>query len=166
MNGTIPMTNSEQTPDVVGYDSRIIDLAAIAAKAAGKNANVAPQLLLADITFTLADAVEDGRISLGQRSEGDVERDPICANCGCFKSAHEDDEGELICPRPATRFQPATLSPCSRCRELEEAASHLADEMDGLLPYLASHSWRLDRLHDAVAKVRALLTKQGDQSDA
>jgi hypothetical protein len=49
----------------MSYDKRINDLAAIAAAAAGKNARVAPQLLLGDITFALADAVEDGRIVLG-----------------------------------------------------------------------------------------------------
>lgn len=49
----------------MAYDKRITDIAAIAALAAGKNAEVAPQLLLADITFTLADAVEDGRLILG-----------------------------------------------------------------------------------------------------
>jgi hypothetical protein len=49
----------------MAYDQRITDIAKIAAVAAGKNANVAPQLLMADITFTLADAVEDGRLILG-----------------------------------------------------------------------------------------------------
>lgn len=49
----------------MAYDKRITDLAAIAAAAAAKNATTAPQLLMADITFTLADAVEDGRIILG-----------------------------------------------------------------------------------------------------
>lgn len=49
----------------MGYDKRITDLAAEAALAAAKNARVAPQLLMADITFVLADAVKDGRILLG-----------------------------------------------------------------------------------------------------
>lgn len=40
---------------------------------------------------------------------------------------------------------------------MRAAASHLADEMDGLLPYLASHNWRLDRLYKAVSDVRATL---------
>lgn len=35
-----------------------------------------------------------------------------------------------------------------------DAALHLADEMDGLIPYLANHSWRVDRLVDAVRAVR------------
>lgn len=49
----------------MGYDHRITDIAAIAAVAAGKNASVAPQLLTADFTFTVADAVKDGRLILG-----------------------------------------------------------------------------------------------------
>jgi hypothetical protein len=71
----------------MAYDKRITDLAAQAAVAAAKNANVAPQLLLADITFTLADAVNDGRITLG-RKRFDWERffnryiAPVCIACG------------------------------------------------------------------------------------
>lgn len=53
----------------MAYDKRITDLAAIAAVAAAKNAQTAPQLLMADITFTLADAVEDGRIILGRHGD-------------------------------------------------------------------------------------------------
>lgn len=53
------------------YDTRITDIAKIAAAAAGKNARCAPQLLFADITFTLADAVEDGRLILGALRDSD-----------------------------------------------------------------------------------------------
>jgi len=45
-------------------DTRLQDLAKIAAEGAGKNAGVAPQLLFADIMFMLVDAVEDGRLLL------------------------------------------------------------------------------------------------------
>lgn len=61
----------------MAYDKRITDLAAKAAEAAAKNAKIAPQLLVADITFVLADAVSDGRISLGSEplsDDGLVER--------------------------------------------------------------------------------------------
>lgn len=53
----------------MAYDTRITDLARIAAIAAGRNAGVVPQLLMADFTFAIADAVEDGRIILGRLKE-------------------------------------------------------------------------------------------------
>lgn len=69
-------TPKDETADALRpYDSRIIDLAKIAALAAAKNARVAPQLLMADITFTLVDAVEDGRIALPALSDRAAERE-------------------------------------------------------------------------------------------
>jgi hypothetical protein len=71
----------------MAYDKRITDLAALAAVAAAKNAGTAPQLLMADITFVLAGAVEDGRITLG-RKRFDWERffhryvAPVCIASG------------------------------------------------------------------------------------
>lgn len=46
------------------HDTRLQDLAKIAAEGAGKNTGVAPQLLFANIMFMLVDAVEDGRLLL------------------------------------------------------------------------------------------------------
>jgi hypothetical protein len=47
--------------------------------------------------------------------------------------------------------------------ELRDRTKLLADELDGLLPYLASHNWRLDRLYDAIAKARATLERTRGQ---
>lgn len=68
------------TRDPHGFDKRITDLAAIAAAAAGRNANCPPQLLMADIAFAIADAVADGRIILGQ----------ICKAPGCDNATGQD----------------------------------------------------------------------------
>jgi hypothetical protein len=42
--------------------------------------------------------------------------DPVCFACGCYRSAHEDDEGQLYCPPNGSRFTPQPL-PANECAE-------------------------------------------------
>ena len=64
-----PVAPVPEIPNNLYRDDRVVALAKGMAEAAGKNASVAPQLLMADIMFGLVDAIEDGRLILPQLTE-------------------------------------------------------------------------------------------------
>ena len=140
----------------MGYDERIIDIAKIAAEAAGKNARVAPQLLSADIIFTLADAVEDGRLVLGPAAKDAPSASPadaraLIAVCSNTRRASTQsmkgnqwwardvyhllgDNKRTLCGRDCADW--LTIGPmptlddncCKRCAALSSTPTHVAGE--------------------------------------